>query len=159
MADISLQLGQYLTERKWLLAVAESCTAGGLSREIVSVSGASGWFDCGFVTYSNEAKASMLDVPESMLKEHGAVSAEVAKAMAQGTLAHSRANIALSTTGVAGPAGGTPNKPVGTVFIGLALRSGQVYARLLHCSGNREAIQNETIETLLAWACEHIQIS
>lgn len=106
--------------RKLKVAVAESCTGGLLAGALTEIAGSSNVFERGFVTYSNEAKQELLDVPLSLLIAHGAVSAEVAEAMALGALAHSRARIALSVTGIAGPDGGTAEKPIGLVHFGLA---------------------------------------
>ncbi len=114
---------ELLAARKAFLSTAESCTGGGLAHRVTNVPGASAVFGEGFITYANEAKARALDVGEALLREHGAVSAPVAVAMAEGALARSGADFALSTTGVAGPGGGTPEKPVGTVFIALAQRN------------------------------------
>ena len=108
-----------------MLATAESCTGGLIAGLMTSVSGSSDVLDCGFVTYSNAAKTRLIGVPSELIAEHGAVSTEVARAMAQGALAHSSADIAVAVTGVAGPGGGTATKPVGLVHFGCARRSGE----------------------------------
>ena len=118
-ADVAA-LGDTLRQRGWMLATAESCTGGLIAAACTALAGSSDWFERGFVTYSNEAKHELLGVPEALITAHGAVSAEVACAMAAGALAHSRAQIAVAVTGIAGPAGASPGKPVGTVWLALA---------------------------------------
>jgi nicotinamide-nucleotide amidase len=113
-------LGDALRARGWRLATAESCTGGLLAGTCTAPAGASDWFAAGFVTYANDAKTGLLGVPDALIAAHGAVSAEVADAMARGALAHAGVQLALSVTGVAGPGGGSVAKPVGTVWIGLA---------------------------------------
>ncbi|EHP39128.1 competence-damage protein [Cupriavidus basilensis OR16] len=120
--QLAVQVGISLNEKSLLLATAESCTGGLVAAAITDVSGSSGWFERGFVTYSNEAKSTMLGVPAKLIRDHGAVSEEVARAMAEGALLNSRAQVALSITGVAGPTGGTPEKPVGMVCFGWSNR-------------------------------------
>ena len=112
--------------RGLLLATAESCTGGLIAGALTEIPGSSDVVERGFVTYSNEAKASMLGVPRQMIERHGAVSAEVARAMAEGALAHSAAHLAVSVTGVAGPGGGSAKKPVGLVHFGCATKTGPV---------------------------------
>jgi nicotinamide-nucleotide amidase len=130
------------------IAFAESCTGGLIAARITEVPGSSAWFGMGVVTYSNEAKMKLLDVPAPMLAMYGAVSDEVARAMAEGMLCLSGADIALSVTGIAGPDGGTAEKPVGTVFIGLAE---QKFCRVEKFSfaGNRVAVRAATVESAL----------
>ena len=113
-------IGEILTSKGWKLAVAESCTAGLLSKMITDIPGASRYFRRGFITYSNQAKIDMLGVPEGMLEKYGAVSAEVAAKMAEGAANWAKADFAVAITGIAGPEGGTPTKPVGTVYIAIA---------------------------------------
>ncbi len=115
-------IGKLLKQRRLRLTLAESCTGGWLAKQCVDVAGSSDWFERGFVTYSNEAKHEQLGVPYGLIDKHGAVSAEVAEAMAEGALKRSRAQVALSVTGIAGPTGGTDEKPVGLVYIGYADR-------------------------------------
>lgn len=116
--QLAIQAGIALNDKTLMLATAESCTGGLVAAAITDVSGSSAWFERGFVTYSNEAKTTMLGVPARLIRDHGAVSEEVAAAMAEGALLNSRAQVALSVTGVAGPTGGTPEKPVGMVCFG-----------------------------------------
>ncbi|OZI37355.1 damage-inducible protein CinA [Bordetella genomosp. 10] len=123
--ELATRLGKELTRRGWMLGTAESCTGGLLAGAITSVPGASRWFDRGYVTYSNEAKAVDLQVPTETIDSFGAVSEPVAVEMANGVLLASRvSHIAVSTTGIAGPEGGTPGKPVGLVCFGFAMRAG-----------------------------------
>ena len=113
-------LGDALRARGWRLATAESCTGGLLAGACTTPAGASDWFAAGFVTYANDAKSGLLGVPAALIARHGAVSPEVADAMARGALAHAGVQLALSVTGIAGPGGGSVAKPVGTVWLGLA---------------------------------------
>jgi nicotinamide-nucleotide amidase len=130
---LSKGVGELLKKRAMRIAVAESCTGGLLAKQITDTPGSSGWFERGFVTYSNEAKHELLDVSMELIEQHGAVSAEVAEAMAKGALEKSRADVALSITGIAGPDGGTEEKPVGLVFIGLATADDVIHRRyVLH---------------------------
>ena len=118
--ELAAVIGEILTSKGWKLAVAESCTAGLLSKMITDIPGASRYFRRGFITYSNQAKIDMLGVPEGMLEKYGAVSAEVAAKMAEGAANWAKADFAVAITGIAGPEGGTPTKPVGTVYIAIA---------------------------------------
>src|SRR5690554_6953072 len=108
------RVGRALMRAGATLVTAESCTGGWVAQAVTAIAGSSAWFDRGFVTYSNAAKSEMLGVPEALIRDHGAVSEPVARAMAEGALAHSRARAAVAITGIAGPGGGTPEKPVGT---------------------------------------------
>ena len=117
------QLANQLIEKKLKVAVAESCTGGMLAQQFTSVSGSSKWFECGFVTYSNASKIRLLEVEANVLNEYGAVSEQVAEQMAIGVLKHSDADISAAITGIAGPGGGTDDKPVGTVYIATAIKN------------------------------------
>ncbi len=141
-------VGRQLRERGWKLSVAESCTGGLLSGKITSVSGASDYFDRGFITYSNQAKMDLLDVPEKLLQAHGAVSAPVAEAMARGACLNAGADVALAITGIAGPTGGSREKPVGTVFIACATPEKVIVERHLF-GGEREYIQESSAQAAL----------
>ncbi|MFZ4550318.1 MAG: CinA family protein [Aquabacterium sp.] len=143
-------LAERLLSHGWRVATAESCTGGLIAATCTELSGSSQWFERGFVTYSNEAKTELLGVPAALIAEHGAVSQAVAQAMAVGALTHSHADIAVAVTGVAGPTGGTPDKPVGTVWLAWAQRSGVVHAECLHLSGDRAAIRQATVAHALA---------
>lgn len=120
LLNLAKQAGIVLTSRKLILTTAESCTGGLVAQAITSIPGSSAWFDRGFVTYSNQAKQDMLAVPKTLIETYGAVSEQTACAMAEGALRNSQAQISLAITGIAGPDGGTPEKPVGTVWIAWA---------------------------------------
>ncbi len=134
------------------LATAESCTGGLVAACLTEIAGASQVFDRGFVTYSNEAKTELLGVPPALIAEHGAVSEAVARAMAEGTLRHSPADVAVAVTGIAGPAGGSPDKPVGLVFIGAARRGGPARVERHRFEGNRTAIRRHAAAAALTLA-------
>jgi len=141
-------IGEKLRERGWRLAVAESCTGGLLARKITAVSGASDYFDRGLVTYSNVAKEELLKVPRELLAMHGAVSEQVALAMVRGLRDEAGVEVALATTGIAGPTGGTEEKPVGTVFIACATPK-QCEVEERHFNGNRELVQERAAQAAL----------
>ena len=141
--QLAVQSGVALAEKSLMLATAESCTGGLVAAAITDVSGSSGWFERGFVTYSNEAKSTMLGVPAKLIRDHGAVSEETAREMALGALARSRAGIALSITGVAGPGGGSGAKPVGTVCFAWAA-AGRATSETRHFEGDREAVRRQS---------------
>ncbi|MFA7268797.1 MAG: nicotinamide-nucleotide amidase [Sterolibacterium sp.] len=142
---LSISVGTALTNQKLVLACAESCTGGWASELITATAGSSGWFDRGFVTYSNAAKQEMLGVREATLASHGAVSEETAREMALGALAHSHAQVALAITGIAGPEGGSPGKPVGTVCFAWCRDKGAVISETRCFSGNRESIRRQAV--------------
>ena len=144
------RLGAALLSRGEWLSVAESCTGGWLAQSVTAIAGSSAWFDRGFVTYSNAAKVDMLGVPESTLVRHGAVSEATARAMVQGALAHSRADWAVAITGIAGPGGGTAEKPVGTVCFAWAQKDGGCEAMTRCFAGDRAGIREQAV----AWALE-----
>ena len=142
-------LAAVLKARSWMLASAESCTGGLIAAACTSLAGSSDWFERGFVTYSNAAKTEMLGVSAALMEQHGAVSAEVARAMADGALARSTARIAVAVTGIAGPTGGTPAKPVGTVWLAIARHGAPTSADLLQLRGDRAAVRQQTVEHAL----------
>jgi nicotinamide-nucleotide amidase len=142
-------LGAALRGRAAMLATAESCTGGLIAAACTGMAGSSDWFERGFVTYSNAAKTEMLGVEPALLAAHGAVSAEVACAMAAGALARSTAGWSVAVTGIAGPGGATPDKPVGTVWLAIAGRAAAPRAELLQLDGDREAIRMQTVERAL----------
>ena len=144
------RLAGLLTAQGRRLATAESCTGGLIAAACTAVPGSSDWFERGFVTYSNEAKHEMLGVPLQLIALHGAVSAEVAQAMAEGALRHSRAGVALSVTGIAGPGGGSPGKPVGTVWLGLAVAGRPTDTERLTLCGDRAQVREQTVSHALA---------
>jgi nicotinamide-nucleotide amidase len=143
---ISEQLGRLLKTTGKTLATAESCTGGWIAQTITDVPGSSAWFDRGFVTYSNAAKVQMLGVNPETLERFGAVSAETAVEMVEGALAHSDADVAVAVTGIAGPDGGSPEKPVGTVFIAWANKNGEARVVKKQFAGNRREIRKQTVE-------------
>lgn len=142
-------LAARLLQRRWMLATAESCTGGLIAGACTDLSGSSNWFERGFVTYSNAAKTELLGVPAALIDAHGAVSEEVAHAMASGALAHAQAQVAVAVTGVAGPTGGTPDKPVGLVWFGFAL-PGRVVTEKMHFPGDRAAVRAATVHHALS---------
>jgi nicotinamide-nucleotide amidase len=152
-ADASLvlarRLGRACRRRGVRVATAESCTGGGVAAAITRVPGSSAWFDRGFVTYHNAAKEQMLGVRAATLREHGAVSEAVACEMARGALAHGGAEVSVAVTGIAGPTGAVPGKPVGTVWFAWAVRGGAVQARLLHLPGGRDAVRGQSVAVAL----------
>lgn len=135
--------------RGWMVATAESCTGGLIAGALTEIAGSSDVVDRGFVTYSNDAKTRMLGVPEGTIAEHGAVSAEVAAAMATGALERSLAHLAVAVTGIAGPGGATPTKPVGLVWFGLAMRGAAPVTESRIFPGDRAAVRRATVERAL----------
>ena len=154
--DLASRVGEALRTRKLLLCTAESCTGGGVAQAATDIAGSSDWFDCGFVTYSNASKSAMLDVPPALLAQLGAVSEEVAAAMAQGALANSNAQVALSTTGIAGPGGAVPGKPVGTVCFAWS-RAGATHTERLVFEGDRKAVREQSVVHALAGLLRFIE--
>ncbi len=155
MIGLAEALGRKLKESGGLLVTAESCTGGWVAQVATSLAGSSDWFERGFVTYSNASKEELLGVRRETLERHGAVSEETAREMALGALAHSRATIALAITGIAGPGGGSPGKPVGTVCFAWA-GGGRVRAETGHFAGDREAVRRQSVERALRGALEHL---
>ena len=144
-----LRLSHALLQKQWMLASAESCTGGMVAAACTDLAGSSAWFERGFVTYSNAAKTQQLGVGVALITQHGAVSEAVARAMAQGALLHSKAQVTLAITGVAGPAGGTLDKPVGTVWFAWATPQG-LRSELRHFEGDRAAVrQASALHSLL----------
>ncbi|MFP4902197.1 CinA family protein [Paraburkholderia sp. BR14261] len=138
--QLAIRVGNKLRDGRLMLASAESCTGGMVATAITDISGSSVWFERGFVTYSNQAKTEMIGVPPELIEKHGAVSEPVARAMAEGALSNSRAQVSLSITGVAGPGGGTPEKPVGMVSFGWSNRL-HTSVETLVFKGDREQIR------------------
>jgi nicotinamide-nucleotide amidase len=149
IAALAAELGVDLVERKALCATAESCTGGLVAGAITEIAGSSGWFDRGFITYSNEAKMEVLGVPEATLERYGAVSEATARAMAEGAVARSRATIAVAVTGVAGPGGGSPEKPVGMVCFAWARSGAPTVAATRHFPGDRQAVREASVAVAL----------
>lgn len=147
--NLAVELGKRLKSLNWQLALAESCTGGAIAQAVTDVAGSSAWFDRGFVTYSNAAKVDMLGVKQTTLNTVGAVSQETALEMVAGALAHSHADLALAVTGIAGPDGGSAEKPVGTVFIGWQ-RRGHSGVCVKQCfAGDRHAVRQQVVEFCL----------
>ncbi|MDQ9169959.1 CinA family protein [Oxalobacteraceae bacterium R-40] len=142
--ELAAAVGRSLQNRRLVLATAESCTGGGVAQAITEIAGSSEWFDCGFVTYSNASKTALLKVPAAILSAHGAVSEETAASMASGALKNSSAQVAVSTTGIAGPGGAVPGKPVGTVCFGWAIGDA-VETEQVVFSGDRHAVREQTV--------------
>lgn len=141
-------LAELLQRKRWMMATAESCTGGLIAGACTDVSGSSNWFERGFVTYSNEAKTEMLGVDAALIAAHGAVSEEVARAMAEGAVAHSKAQVSVAVTGVAGPTGGSPEKPVGTVWFGWSV-DGHVRTERRRFDGDRAEVRAATVRYAL----------
>lgn len=153
---IEERLGSILHERKLRLALAESCTGGLISSRVTDVSGSSGYFVAGVVTYSNEAKEQFLGVSAESLRTYGAVSKEVAEQMAQGARRATGADIGISVTGIAGPTGGSPEKPVGLVYIGVASAQG-AFVRRFQFQGSRLEIKAQTADAALQLAIDVVE--
>ena len=141
-------LADLLQKKRWMMATAESCTGGMIAAACTDLAGSSVWFERGLVTYSNAAKTELLGVDAALIAEHGAVSEPVARAMAAGAAAHSRAQVAVAVTGVAGPGGGSAEKPVGTVWFGFAL-PGQLSSEVMHFPGDRAEVRSATVQHAL----------
>jgi nicotinamide-nucleotide amidase len=144
LSTLGVLVGARLKARGLVMTCAESCTGGWVAQTVTAVSGSSEWFDRGFVTYSNEAKQEMLGVPAATIARFGAVSEETARAMAVGALTHSHAQVALSITGIAGPTGGTPEKPVGLVCFGWA-KGEAAHTESQRFDGDREAVRRQAV--------------
>lgn len=155
--DLAVQLGKALRTRGWSIAAAESCTGGWIAKTITEVPVSSSWFERGFVTYSNEAKQEMLGVNAATLESHGAVSEGVAREMARGALENSRADVAVAVTGIAGPDGGSEEKPVGTVWFAWAWPDGEVRAERRLFAGDREQVRAATVEHALRTLIERME--
>jgi nicotinamide-nucleotide amidase len=159
MSELELlaeRLGRELLNRGEWLATAESCTGGWVAQSVTAIAGSSAWFDRGFVTYSNEAKVDMLGVPQTTIERHGAVSEATARAMAQGALKHSRGHWAVAITGIAGPTGGSPEKPVGMVCLAWAQRDGGCEALTCHFGGNRAEVREQATRIALSGALKRV---
>jgi len=143
------QLAALLQDKGWMLATAESCTGGMIAAACTDMAGSSNWFERGFVTYSNDAKTEMLGVDAALIETHGAVSEVVARAMAFGAVRHSRARVSVAVTGIAGPTGGSKEKPVGTVWFGFMV-DGLLSSETKRFDGDRAAVRATTVEHALA---------
>lgn len=156
-SDPAVEIAGLLAARGERLALAESCTGGLIAKRCTDLAGSSAWFERGLVTYSNQAKQELLGVPEAVIHAHGAVSQACVQAMAEGVLRHSPADWAVAVTGIAGPGGGSRDKPVGTVWIGWARRGTPAQTR--HCvfEGDRDAVRQQTADTALAGLLDRLR--
>ena len=157
MRDSCALLAQLLLHRGWFLTTAESCTGGLIAAACTDLAGSSNWFERGFVSYSNAAKSELLGVDAALIERHGAVSEPVVRAMAVGALAHAHAQVAIAVTGVAGPGGGSPEKPVGTVWLAWATPAG-LTSEVRHFAGDRAAVRQATVHHALTRLTERIQL-
>ena len=145
VTELSSRLGAALKGKGMMLATAESCTGGGIAEAITRISGSLAWFDCAFVTYSYEAKSSMLGVHRDTLVDFGAVSQETAREMVDGAISRSRAQVAVAVTGIAGPDGGMPDKPVGTVWFAWKFPKKPIISEVCHFKGDRTEVRHQTV--------------
>lgn len=152
--DLAQALAKVLVSKGWNLALAESCTGGLVCAALTDLAGSSEWFERGYITYSNEAKTECLDVPVEMIDSFGAVSEQVAKAMAEGAQKNAGVNAAISITGIAGPSGGSTEKPVGTVCFGWTIQKGQAEkltaCKTMYFTGNRQDIREQARDYALS---------
>jgi nicotinamide-nucleotide amidase len=156
LQSLAERLGDWLKQHDMMLATAESCTGGWVGEVVTSVPGSSRWYDRGFITYTNQAKRDMLGVSTDVLARHGAVSAQTARAMAEGALASSRAQAVLAITGIAGPGGGSPEKPVGTVWFAWAGKDREPVVVVEHFSGDRNEIRRQAVVRALTGMLEYL---
>lgn len=154
MENLAVQVGAALKAQGYMLATAESCTGGGVAQAITDIGGSSVWFERGFVTYSNQSKQEMLGVAQSTLERFGAVSEAAVREMVAGALRYSHAHIALAVSGIAGPDGGTAEKPVGLVWFAWGIKNKDCVARLHHLNGNRAAIREQSVNIALRGVLE-----
>lgn len=151
-------LAAVLIQKQRHCAVAESCTGGLIAAAITNYPGSSQWFDCGFVTYSNASKHRLLDVQLELLDRYGAVSAEVVRAMAEGVLRHSQAQLSVAVSGIAGPEGGSPERPVGTIWFAWASQHYPTHVEHHHINGNRSDIRQACVDLALAGLIERAKL-
>lgn len=144
LSQLAAELGRHLQTLNAHVTTAESCTGGGIAEAITRIAGSSAWFEAGFVTYSNQQKTRQLDVPQALFTQVGAVSREVVEAMVHGAQAHSDARFAVAVSGVAGPGGGSPEKPVGTVWLAWGVGD-EVTAECRHFPGDRDEVRRQTV--------------
>lgn len=147
--QLSNHVADCLRARQWRLASAESCTGGWLAKCCTDIAGSSTWFDRGFVTYSNPSKQELIHVSADTLEQFGAVSEQVASQMAEGTLANSNADISVAITGIAGPDGGSSDKPIGTVWFAWAVKNSAVITICHHFTGDRNAVRRQAVKIAL----------
>ncbi|HUW26335.1 MAG TPA: nicotinamide-nucleotide amidohydrolase family protein [Gallionella sp.] len=157
MDVLAARVGGLLKAHGLMLATAESCTGGGVAQSITDVAGSSAWFERGFITYSNLAKQQMLGVSETTLVRHGIVSEAVVREMVAGALANSAAQVALAVSGIAGPGGGTPDKPVGTVWFAWGIKNTAAHVQRLQISGNRAEVRARAVHSALQGIIELLE--
>ena len=151
------RLAAELSQRGMRVTLAESCTGGWIAKNLTDFAGSSAWFEYGFVTYGNNAKADLLNIDPALIDGFGAVSREVAEAMAAGALMRASADLSIAVTGIAGPDGGTPEKPVGTVWMAWALQGERVFSEC-HCfEGDRDTVRRQTVSTALRQALQYLE--
>ena len=155
--ELAQRIGFLLSQKKLKLSIVESCTGGSLAKLVTDVPGASEWFDCGFITYSNESKIRSVNVPEELIAQNGAVSQKVALAMAKGGLDVTNADIVISTTGIAGPDGGSLEKPVGTVCFGFATKESYFSTDKQLFDGDRSKIREKSVIYSLECLCNYLE--
>lgn len=149
LSQLSQQLGEALLAKGWVLTCAESCTGGSIAAAVTDVAGSSQWFDRGFVTYSNQAKQDMLGVVKETLENHGAVSEQTVREMVTGALSRSEAQVSVAVSGIAGPSGGTDEKPVGTVCLAWQVEGQEAVVRTEHFIGDRSSVREQTVLSAL----------
>jgi len=159
MDILAAQVGELLKAHGMMLATAESCTGGGVAVAVTDIAGSSAWFERGFITYANDAKREMLGVEQDTLQRHGAVSEAVVREMVAGALQHSHAHIVLAVSGIAGPGGGSSDKPVGTVWFAWGIKGGVCAARLHYLSGNRAEIRAQSVRIALQGVRDMLELS
>ncbi|MGO1071616.1 CinA family protein [Lysobacter sp. CA199] len=149
LQHLAQQIGEAARLNHHMLVTAESCTGGWIAKTLTDIAGSSGWFECGLVAYSYEAKQALLSVRPQTLEQHGAVSRETVIEMVSGALANTGATVAVAVTGIAGPGGGTDDKPVGTVWIAWKRRGGYPRAEVFHFDGDRESVRRQSVAAAL----------
>ena len=150
LPELSAEVGRVLVSQHFKLATVESCTGGWIGQSLTAAAGSSVWYERGFVTYSNASKSELVGVPRELISRSGAVSEPVVRAMARGALSHSPADLALSVTGIAGPGGGSADKPVGTVWLGWIARTGMERTEQYLFKGDREAVRRQSVVEALS---------
>lgn len=156
ITTLAEKLGAAMKARGLMIATAESCTGGGIAEAITRISGSSAWFDRGFVTYSYEAKVDCLGVKRESLVDFGAVSQETVQEMVEGAIANSRAQVAVAVTGIAGPDGGMPGKPVGTVWFAWKFPKKPIVSEVRHFEGDRTAVRHQTVAHALTQLLDNL---
>lgn len=157
LTELVAGVAEALGKRQWMCVTAESCTGGGIAKALTEQAGSSEWFERGFVTYSNDAKQEMLGVSGDILARYGAVSEQTARDMAEGARRRSRAQASMAVTGIAGPSGGSPDKPVGTVAFGWSIEGAATETETRHFNGDRRAVREAAIEQAIAGLLARLQ--